>query len=575
MADFVPRDKKHAVVYQIYIRSFCDSNGDGIGDLPGITSKLDYLAKLGIDYLWITPFYPSPMRDNGYDISDYTAVDPTYGTMDDFDELVAEAKKRHIGIMLDMVLCHTSRDHPWFQKAIAGDKEYQQYYFLKDGCNSKGPGDPGEPPTNWKAAFGGSAWEWEPHIGKWYLHLHDVSQPDLNWDNSKIRKEVENVVLFWKKRGVAGFRFDVINFVSKPAKFVDDTEGAGRPLFADGPHIHEYLQELVSTTGIDGMLTVGEMASTTLDNCIKYSNPDNHELAETFSFHHLKVDYANGDKWALKEADIAKLREILYTWQRGMQEGGGWNALFWDNHDQPRAVTRFGGRAGEGEPNSDWEHVGKMLATTSFFLEGTPYIYEGDELGMTNAHYAKIDQYNDVESLNFYQILLKKGETEDEALHVLSERSRDNGRTPMQWSDGHAAGFTTGKPWLASPANYTSINAEAEVDKPGSIFEYYRNLVHLRHKLEVLATGKVTCYEPGDEAPKVLLFERQIGDIRVVVTTSFDQKPCTVDASKLNVGELEPLVFNYKEAPQIQGDGTIALKPYEACAWITKGALNK
>ena len=384
----IERDIKKAVVYQIYVKSFCDSNGDGIGDIPGIISKLDYLENLGVDYLWLTPIYPSPQRDNGYDVSDYCAIDPAYGTMADFDELVELARERGMGIMLDMVLCHTSSEHTWFQQALAGTEKYRRYYILRDGRGSAGSDDPGEPPTNWQCAFGGSAWEWEPRLGKWYLHLHDVSQPDLDWTNPEVRAEAARVVRFWKSRGVMGFRFDVVNLMSKPEKFEDDTKGLGRRLFADGPHIHEYLRELVEQAGIDGMITVGEMASTDLENCIRYTRTEDHELSMSFSFHHLKVDYKNGKKWELMEPDIAELRRIFCTWQEGMQAGGGWNALFWDNHDQPRAITRFGGRDGAGDQGTDWDHVGKMLAICIHLMQGTPYVYQGDELGMTNPGFA-------------------------------------------------------------------------------------------------------------------------------------------------------------------------------------------
>lgn len=282
----IERDFKRSVIYQVYVKSFCDSDGDGVGDLPGVTSKLDYLAALGVDYVWLTPFYPSPQRDGGYDVSDYRAVDPLFGTMGDFDELVAEAHRRGIGVMLDMVLCHTSDRHAWFQRALAGEERFRRFYILRDGRGSSGPGDPGEPPTNWQCAFGGPAWEWEPRLGKWYLHMHDVSQPDLDWTNPEVRRACADVVRFWKERGVDGFRFDVVSLISKPEVFEDTPDGSCRRLVADGPHVHEYLQELVAEAGIDGMLTVGEMAATTLGNCIRYTRPEDHELSMTFSFHH-------------------------------------------------------------------------------------------------------------------------------------------------------------------------------------------------------------------------------------------------------------------------------------------------
>ena len=564
----VQKDFKKSVVYQIYIKSFCDSNGDGIGDLPGITSKLDYLARLGVDYLWITPFFPSPQRDNGYDVSDYCAIDPVYGTMGDFDTLVAAAHERGIGIMLDMVLCHTSTEHEWFQRACAGDERYRRFYILRDGRGSMRADDPGEPPTNWQCAFGGSAWEWEPRLGKWYLHMHDPSQPDLDWTNPEVRAACADVVRFWRDRGVDGFRFDVVSLLSKP-EVIEDVPGDGsacRSLVADGPHVHEYLQGLVREAGIEGMVTVGEMASSTLEHCIRYSRPENNELSMTFNFHHLKVDYAGGNKWALTEPDIASLRDIFRTWQERMQEGGGWNALFWDNHDQPRAITRFGGRELVGERGGSWEHVGKMLAIMSFSMQGTPYIFQGDELGMTNAGYASIADFDDVESKNNYRILLEGGATEEEALHVVNERSRDNGRTPMQWTAGEHAGFTTGTPWLAVPDNHVRVNAQGEEGVPGSMLEFYRALVRLRHELPVLVEGRVRFLDAGVAAPQVIAFERTLGDVRTVTVCSFDDAPCCV--RDLELAGMQCMVGNFDEAPAPAEDGSLELRPFEAAIFL-------
>ena len=418
MADFSSK-----VVYQIYPKSFMDSNGDGLGDLKGIIEKLDYLKELGPDYLWLTPVFVSPQNDNGYDVADYCSIDPRFGTMEDMEELIREADKRGMGLMLDMVFNHTSTDHEWFQKALAGDEKYQNYYIFREGT-------PDQVPTNWQSKFGGSAWEYVPSLGKWYLHLFDVSQADLNWDNPEVRDELKKVILYWKEKGVKGFRFDVVNLISKPDTFENDYEGDGRRFYTDGPHVHEYLKELTRDTGIDDMITVGEMSSTTLENCIRYSAPEEKELSMCFNFHHLKVDYKNGDKWALMEPDRMALKKLFEKWQTGMQEGHGWNALFWCNHDQPRTVSRF------GDEEKYWKESAKMLAAAIHLMRGTPYIYQGEELGMTNAHYTSISQYRDVESLNYYKILLEQGKTEKEALEILAARSRDNGRTPVQWSDG-------------------------------------------------------------------------------------------------------------------------------------------
>lgn len=536
-------DFASATVYQIYPKSFKDSNGDGFGDLPGVIEKLDYLRSLGVDYLWLTPFFPSPGRDNGYDVSDYRAIDPAYGTMADFERLVAGARERGMGIMLDMVLCHTSSKHEWFQRALAGEERYRRYYILRDGRGSTGPGDPGEPPTNWQAAFGGSMWEWEPRLGKWYLHMHDVSQPDLNWDNPEVRRECADVVRFWRDKGVSGFRFDVVSLISKPEVFEDDPVGTGRAVVADGPHVHEYLQELVCEAGIQDMLTVGEMASTTLENCILYTRPEDRELTMAFSFHHLKVDYKGGDKWSLMAPDIARLQELFATWQEGMQSGGGWNALFWDNHDQPRAVSRF---CTDGELRVP---AAKMLACVGCLMRGTPYVYQGDELAMTNAHFTGIDEYRDVESLNSYRILRERGESAAEALRAVGARSRDNGRTPMQWGSGHAAGFTAGEPWIpmardARGCRQADITVEAEEADPASVLAFYRDVVHLRHELPVIATGKVRFLDAG--AVPVIGYAR-FGELPV--GERYDASTAT-DADLLAPGSLLVLGnFSSGEAP--------------------------
>lgn len=501
------------VVYQIYPKSFCDSNGDGLGDIRGIIGKLDYIASLGVDYIWSTPFFVSPMKDNGYDVANYLEVDPRFGTMADVEELIAEAKKRGLSLMFDMVLCHTSDQHEWFQRALEGDEQYQRYYILRDGRNKKNQDDSGELPTNWQCAFGGSAWQWEPRLKKWYLHLHDVSQPDLDWTNPEVREELANVVRFWKDKGVRGFRFDVINLISKPEIFEDDTEGLGRKLFADGPHVHEYLQELVKNAGIDGMITVGEMASTDLENCLLYTNPDAHELSMSFSFHHLKVDYKGGDKWSLMPADIPALKKIFETWQVGMERGNGWNALFWCNHDQPRAISRF------GDDDKFHDESAKMLAAAIHFMRGTPYIYQGEELGMTNAKFTSIEQYRDVESLNYYKILRESGAFEVEALKILGERSRDNSRTPMQWSAEKFAGFSSVESWISSPDNYKLFNVEAEELDKNSVLNFYRELVKLRKSKKIISDGAIDFIERDN--PDVLAYRRTLGEEILIVLCNF------------------------------------------------------
>ena len=481
------------VVYQIYPKSFYDTNGDGLGDLNGVTAKLDYLRELGIDFLWLTPFFVSPQKDNGYDVADYCAVDPHFGTMEDVDTLIRAAKARGIGLMFDMVFNHTSTEHEWFKRALTGDPDYMDYYIWKDGKE-------GQPPTNWASKFGGNAWEYVPALGKYYLHLFDVTQADLNWENPRVREELKNVVRFWKAKGVEGFRFDVVNLISKPAVFEDDHEGDGRRFYTDGRHVHDFLKELTRDTGIDTMITVGEMSSTTLENCIRYSNPSEKELSMVFNFHHLKIDYKDGAKWALQEPDIMALKNLFVVWQEGMAAGGGWNAVFWCNHDQPRVVSRL------GDDGTYWRESAKMLGACIHFMRGTPYIYQGEELGMTNAQYTDIAQYRDVESLNYYRILLDEGKTKDEALHILSVRSRDNSRTPMQWSAEDNAGFTSDTPWLAPPANYDTINAAAERGEADSVFHFYQTLIRLRKEMPIIQKGDIFFLERANAS--IVAYER-------------------------------------------------------------------
>lgn len=491
-------DISNKVVYQIYPKSFNDSNGDGWGDLPGITQKLDYLKQLGIDYLWITPFFVSPQKDNGYDVADYRGIDPRFGTMEEFEELSREAHARGIGLMLDMVFNHVSSEHEWFQRAIAGDTHYQDYFIFEEGT-------PDKLPCNWDSKFGGPSWTWEPHVGKWYLHIFDPGQPDLNWKNPEVRREVADVLRFWREKGVDGFRFDVINLIDKPDSWEDDHEGDGRRFYTDGARVHGYIQELVREGGIGGMMTVGEMNSTSLSACIRYTRPQNHELAMTFNFHHLKVDFEDGQKWVNKAPDFALLQKTLSTWQEGMQAGGGWNAVFWDNHDQPRALSRFATDGKQRVP------AAKMLALFMDLMRGTPYIYQGDELGSTNAHFTSIDEFNDVESRNYYQILVERGKTPEEALEIINMHSRDNGRLPMQWDDEVNHGFSTAEPWVpmacdAKDCSQDEITAALEVGVSGSIFEFYRQVNELRHGLPVVATGKVRFLD-ADSAP-VLAYGR-------------------------------------------------------------------
>ena len=541
-------DFSDKIIYQVYPKSFKDTNGDGLGDIKGITEKLDYLQELGVDYIWSTPFFVSPQNDNGYDVADYTEIEPSYGTMQDVEQLIEKADERGIGLMLDMVFNHTSTAHEWFQRALNGEKKYQDYYIFKEGTKDKIP-------TNWESKFGGPAWEYVEELGKWYLHLFDVTQADLNWNNSEVREELKEVLRFWKKKGVRGFRFDVVNLISKPDIFEDDMQGDGRRFYTDGPKVHEFLKEMVHDAGIEDMITVGEMSSTSLDNCIRYSNPAEKELSMCFNFHHLKVDYKDGNKWDLMPADIPAMKRIFEEWQTGMEENNGWNAVFWCNHDQPRVVSRL------GDDEKYWKESAKMLATSIHMLRGTPYIYQGEELGMTNAKYTDIEEYRDVESLNYYEILLKNGKRKEEALHILNERSRDNSRTPMQWSADEFAGFSTAEPWLKSPDNYKEINVEAEKKDPDSVYEYYKKLIQLRKENDVVSKGSIEFL--CRDNPEVFAYKREFEGKVLIVLNNFGAGNVQVDLS----GEICKLSSYKKILGNYQGEcieNKQALRPFES-----------
>ena len=541
MADF-----SNKVIYQIYPKSFKDSNGDGIGDLRGVAEKLDYLKDLGVDYLWLTPFFVSPQRDNGYDVVDYRNIDPMFGTMEDLDYLIAEGEKRNIGLMFDMVFNHTSTSHEWFRRALAGEKKYQDYYIFKEGA-------PDQPPTNWQSKFGGSAWEYVSSLGKWYLHLFDVTQADLNWKNPEVREELKEVIRFWKAKGVKGFRFDVVNLISKPEIWEDDFEGDGRKFYTDGPYVHEYLKELVRDTGIEDYVTVGEMSSTTLEHCIRYSGAEEKELSMCFNFHHLKVDYKDGNKWELMEPDYMELKVIFEKWQMGMQRGNAWNALFWCNHDQPRIVSRFGN---EGEY---WKESAKMLAGMIHLMRGTPYIYQGEEIGMTNPHYTSIEQYADVESRNYYEILLNEGKTKEEALEILAARSRDNSRTPMQWTDERYCGFSDTKPWIPVSDNFEKINVKKQKQDRDSILEFYKKLIMLRKEKEVIARGNIEFMEV--ENAGVLAYTRCLDKQKLLVCCNFRDVESQMEFTQ-EWKSGRKILGNYEENHK-NNYKVLTLRPYE------------
>ena len=546
------KDFRKCSVYQIYPKSFYDTNGDGLGDLPGVTRKLDYIQQLGVDYIWLTPFFVSPQKDNGYDVEDYYNIDPRYGTMEDFETLAKEADKRGIRLMLDMVFNHTSSRNQWFVKALAGDEKYKNYYIFKKGKA------PGVPPTNWESKFGGSAWEYVPEMDEYYLHLFDVSQPDLNWDNPEVRQEVAKVVRFWMDKGVKGFRFDVVNLISK-GEFKDDDQGDGRRFYTDGPNIHKYLKELNALSfGNDAdIITVGEMSSTSMENCFQYAGADSHELSMVFSFHHLKVDFMGNEKWVLVPFDFKKLKDILFDWQVNMAAHNAWNAVFWCNHDQPRVVSRF------GDEGPYWKESAKMLATVIHCLRGTPYIYQGEELGMTNPDFTDISQYRDVESLNHFRILQEKGLNEQCAYDILSVHSRDNSRTPVQWNHGENAGFTTGTPWIQVTDNYKTINAARQVDDEDSVFHHYRKLVAMRKEYDVIPYGDVV---PVDiHHPQVFAYERNYKGQQLFVVNNFYKKEMDWDCGR-DLEEYEILLSNYPN-PQEKGH-TLHLRPYESVVYL-------
>lgn len=546
MANF--QDK---VVYQIYPKSFQDSNNDGFGDINGIIKHLDYLEKLGVDYIWLNPIFVSPQNDNGYDIEDYYAIDPSYGTMADLEKLISEAKKHNIYLMFDMVFNHTSTNHQWFKKALNGEQKYKDYYIFKKGKN-------GNPPTNWQSKFGGNAWKYVEKFDEYYLHLFDETQADLNWKNPEVRKEMSNIVNFWIEKGIKGFRFDVINLIDKES-FEDDYEGVGKRFYTDRPLVHTYLQELAQNSfgKYDDIITVGEMSATSINNCVGYTNPNNHELSMVFSFHHLKVDYKNKEKWTLMPFDFQELKQLLNDWQLGMQEGHGWNALFWCCHDQPRVLSRF------GDDKNYPKESAKMLATTIHLLRGTPYIYQGEEIGMTNAYFDNIEQYQDVESLNAFKILKQNGMSEDEIYQILQSKSRDNARTPMQWNNHRYAGFSNVEPWIAVNENYHDINVENNLKDLDSVFYYYQKLIKLRKQYSVILQG---AYEPLLlDHPTIFAYKRINQNDEIIVYNHFyddNQSTITVDASQYDI-----LLSNVQRNTL---EDTIILKPYESLVLIKK-----
>ncbi|HFV9224323.1 alpha,alpha-phosphotrehalase [Enterobacter roggenkampii] len=542
----LPHWWQNGVIYQIYPKSFQDTTGSGTGDLRGVTQRLDYLKTLGIDAIWLTPFYISPQVDNGYDVANYTAIDPAYGTLDDFDELVAEAHQRGIRIVLDMVFNHTSTQHAWFRESLNKASPYRQFYIWRDGT-------PEQLPNNWRSKFGGNAWRWHAESEQYYLHLFAPEQADLNWENPAVRAELKKVCEFWADRGVDGLRLDVINLISKDQDFPDDNIGDGRRFYTDGPRIHEYLQEMSRDVFTPrNLMTVGEMSSTSLENCQQYASLDGRELSMTFNFHHLKVDYLGGEKWTLAKPDFVALKTLFRHWQQGMHNKA-WNALFWCNHDQPRIVSRFGD---EGEHRVP---AAKMLGMVLHGMQGTPYIYQGEELGMTNPHFSRITDYRDVESLNMFAELRASGREPDELLAILASKSRDNGRTPMQWDASHNAGFTEGEPWIGICDNYETVNARAALDDADSVFYTYQSLIRLRKTLPVLTWGDYEDLLP--EHPSLWCYRRQWQGQTLMVVANLSPTPQEWQTEALS-DKSQVLMSNYP-APQ-----TTSLRPFEAVWWL-------
>lgn len=518
-----------AVVYQIYPRSFADSDGDGIGDLQGIVGRLDYLAALGVDVVWLSPFYPSPQDDNGYDISDYQDIDPVFGTLADFDELVDGLHRRGMKLVADLVVNHTSDEHPWFRDPAKRD----WYWWRKT------------PPNDWRSFFSGPAWELDPDTGEYYLHLFSRKQPDLNWENPAVREAIYSMMRWWLDRGVDGFRMDVINLISK------DLENG---VYFNGPRMHEFLQEMHREVfaGRSGLLSVGEMPGVSVEQARLYTDPARQEVDMVFQFEHVQLDQEPHSKWALKPFALRALKDTFGRWQTGLADVG-WNSLYWDNHDQPRAVSRFG---------DDGAHrvvAAKMLATVLHLHRGTPYVYQGEELGMTNAPFNTIDDFRDIESLNHYAEAVAEGASPDDVLRALRTMGRDNARTPMQWTAGRHAGFTSGEPWIPVNPNHVEINAEAAVADPDSVFHHYRRLIELRHSLPVIAHGDFTMRLPEDE--RVYAFTRSLDGDELLVLGNFTGDPIIVEIDGWTGAE-DALI----------GDPGLALGPWEGKAFRRSAA---
>lgn len=545
---------KESVVYQIYPRSFCDSNGDGIGDLNGITGKLDYLKELGIDVIWLSPVYKSPNDDNGYDISDYQAIMDEFGTMEDFDRMLATAHEKGIKIMMDLVVNHTSDEHKWFiESRKSTDNPYRDYYIWRPAKED------GSLPNNWGSCFSGPAWEYDKTTDMYFLHLFSKKQPDLNWDNPAVRQDVFDMMNWWLKKGVDGFRMDVISLISKEPGLPDKEPGInGYATFnvsANGPHVHEYLQEMrQKALNNADTITVGECSGVTLEEAKKYARSDEKELNMVFQFEHMDVDSdEKAGKWTTRKMDLRNLKKILTRWQKGLQDIA-WNSLYWENHDQPRSVSRFGNDSDEYR-----EISAKMLAICIHMMQGTPYVYQGEELGMTNCPFNTLDNFRDLESINAFHELTEQGKmTEEDMMAAIGYKGRDNARTPMQWDDSAYAGFSTANPWIMVNPNYTKINAKDQINREDSVFKYYQKLIKLRHESELIVYGTYDLILDDDK--DIYAYIRTLGDEKLIVYCNFSENTREVELpEEFTNGKV--LISNYIDA---KVNHKITLRPYEA-----------
>lgn len=548
---------KECTVYQIYPRSFCDSNGDGIGDIRGIIRKLDYLKYLGIDVIWLCPIYQSPNDDNGYDISDYQNIMKEFGTMEDFELLLKSAHQRGLKIVIDMVLNHTSDEHKWFlESRKSRNNYYRNYYIWREEKESV--------PNNWGSFFGGPAWEYSDETKMYYLHLFSKKQPDLNWDNENVRKSVKEILKWWLDKGVDGFRLDTINLISKEPEMPDgeippgETYGCHTPYTTNGPNVHSYIQELTKEVFSHyDIMTVGETLDTTPEDALRFANLDGSELNMIFTFEHMQTENVNGSKWTDQRFKLTEIKKVLSKWQTVL-DGKAWNSLYWNNHDQPRVVSRF------GDDKKYWNKSAKMLAVCLHMLQGTPYIYQGEEIGMTNIYYRTIDEYCDIESkAAYHQLTHELGKSDEDAMKGIRYRSRDNARSPMQWDDTENAGFTTGTPWFAVNENYKLINVKNQMEDEDSILNFYRRLIALRKKIPVIAYGKYILLDAENE--NIYAYSRSLNEEKLLIVCNFTAEQQVFELKHYNEdGDHETLIGNYVNPKIIQLGEKLKLRPYEA-----------